>query len=194
MHPVLQGAIYDPYVRRILFEGVFDSWTDDISPWLTCPMPTSLRPTSEKVKASGAMTWKSAFGIVRGGIQTIVSMLSPRMGVDILPDGPIVCPYYWAQSIHQLNCDIVWPAEVDARFDTRFDSTLHDCSVEEDASDDLGWDALRPKTGARVIQLDTPKYAGVIAQRMVVERLLAQGGMCPFCTRTFESSPGTDLD
>jgi hypothetical protein len=78
--------------------------------------------------------------------------------------------------MHQLNCDIVWPAEVHARFDTRFDSTLHDCSVEEDASDDLGWDFLRPKTGARVNQLDTPKY-GVIAQCMVVERLLAQGGI-----------------
>jgi hypothetical protein len=30
---------------------------------------------------------------------------------------------------------------------------------------------------ARLIQLDSPKYSGVIAQRMIVERLLAQGGI-----------------
>jgi len=174
----LRGSIYDSYIRRILVEGVFDSWSNDISHWLTCATPAS--PTSEKVNASEALKspglWKSAGGIVHGGMQTIISMLNPRMGVEIIPDGPIVCPYYWAQPIHQLNCDIVWPVEVDdTRFDTNFAS--HECN---DESDELNRDLhplLSLEASGDLIQLLSPEYSGVIYERMIVERLLAQGGI-----------------
>jgi hypothetical protein len=66
------------------------------------------------------------------------------MGVDINPDGPVVCPYYWAKPIHQINCDIAWPLDLD-------DSGAYD--------------------------LDTPEYAGEIGKQMIIERLLAQGGV-----------------
>lgn len=66
------------------------------------------------------------------------------MGVDIHPDGPVVCPYYWSKPIHQLNCDIAWPAGID----------------------DSG-----------EMELDTPEYAEEIGRQMVVEQLLAKGGV-----------------
>ena len=177
----LQGSIYDSYIRRILFEGVFDSWSNDISNWLTCATPTS--PTPKKMNMDRVLTspglWKSALGFVHGGMQTVISMLNPKMGVEIIPDGPILCPYYWAQPIHQLNCDIAWPVEVD---DTRFDKdfTSNECNMPDDGTDDLDSD-LQPfssqESKGDLIQLDSPEYSGVIAKRMIIERLLAQGGI-----------------
>jgi hypothetical protein len=36
-----------------------------------------------------------------------------KQGVEIGPDTDVVCPYHWAKPIHALNCDIVWPKELD---------------------------------------------------------------------------------
>lgn len=177
----LRGSIYDSYIRRILFEGVFDSWSNDTSNWLTCATPTS--PTPETMSMDRALTspglWNSALGFVHGSIQTIISMVNPKMGVEIIPDGPILCPYYWAQPIHQLNCDIVWPVEVD---DTRFDTNFapNDCNMLDDGSDDLNSDLLpflSQEANGDLIQLDSPEYSGVIAKQMILEKLLAQGGI-----------------
>ena len=181
----LRGAIYDPYIRRVLHEGIFSSWTNDIPSWLTCPKPMpSLLPTCGK--AAGTLgflgLWQSSFGLVNRGVQTIMSMMKPKMGVDILSDGPDVCPYYWAQSIHPLNCDVIWPVEADdARFETRSSSASHDCSTHDDEFDEVRDDG-HPPLGpwgiqvAPLIQL-SPKYSAVIRERMIVEKLLAQGGI-----------------
>lgn len=184
----LRDTIYDSYIRQILVEGVLDSWTNDIPNWLTCPTQTlPSRPTSEILISRVTFTllgvWKSAVGIVHGGVQTIMSKLNPKMGVSILPDGPIICPYYWAQPIHQLNCDVVWPVELDdPRFSSPFDLPVAECIAQEDidVSDDDDRH-LEPCSSlderVRLIQLDSPKYSGVIAQRMIVEKLLAQSGI-----------------
>ncbi|KAJ7760937.1 phospholipase C/P1 nuclease domain-containing protein [Mycena metata] len=37
----LRGAIYDSYVRMIMWEGVLGEWEQDIPDWLTCPAPAS---------------------------------------------------------------------------------------------------------------------------------------------------------
>ncbi|KAF8755385.1 Phospholipase C P1 nuclease [Rhizoctonia solani] len=34
---VLHGAIYDPYVRWIVLEGIYGWWTDELEEWTTCP-------------------------------------------------------------------------------------------------------------------------------------------------------------
>ena len=181
----LHGAIYDPYVRRVLHEGVFGSWTNDIPSWLTCPKPTpNVLPTSDK--AGGTLSflglWQWSFGLVNRGVQTILSMMKPKMGVDIVSDGPDVCPYYWAQSIHPLNCEVVWPVEADdARFDTRLSSTSHDCSTQDDESDDVRDDWQPPLSYKALLQAPpihlSPEYSTVIRERMIVEKLLAQGGI-----------------
>ena len=67
-------------------------------------------------------------------------------GVEINPDGPVVCPYFWASSVHPINCDIAWPPAFDDKGDSKF-------------------------------ELDTNEYAEVIGQRMIIEKLLAQGGI-----------------
>ena len=115
----LKGKKYDPYIRRIMWQGVLSSWKKEVSTWFLCGKTREANfpaPDDQRV-----------------------------MGVDINPDGPVVCPYYWAKPIHQINCDIAWPLDLDP-------------------------------TNSKDYNMDTPKYAGEIGKRMIVERLLAQGG------------------
>jgi len=122
-------------------------------------------------------------------MQALLSMRKPKMGVEITPDGSILCPHSWAQPNHQLNCEIVWPAELDeALFNTRLgeidihEDYEHDVDIEElsiPVNDDLDshFQSQFKLTGSTLLQLDSPEYAGVIANRMIVEKLLAQGGI-----------------
>jgi len=138
----LRGAIYDPYIRRIMWEGTLNKWADEIQDWLSCSS------TSPAVEAES--TWQK----VLSGLSGFYTR-STKKGVEINPEGDVVCPYFWSQPLHALNCDIVWPKELDFDF-----SSGGNVSVE-----------------AQPVELDTPRYAGVIEQRMLVEKLLAQGGI-----------------
>ena len=132
----LRGAIYDPFIRRIMWEGTLGAWADEIQDWLSC---TTSTPESS---------------LVAEGSQQVLSELSSihtKEGVEINPDDDVVCPYFWSTPLNALNCDIVWPKEL------TFNSENE--SVEEP------------------LQLDTPEYAGVIEKRMLLEKLLAQGGI-----------------
>ena len=182
------GAIYDPYIRRIMHEGVLQAWKEDIADWLACPAPitTDSKQMAHAATASGLMGfWSSAFIAVRSAMQSMLMALNPKMGVEITPDGPIVCPHFWAQSIHQLNCEIVWPPELDVMFsetDSRADKLglqdeqedIFDIPLSEDK---FGSDIPSLAEDAPLLQLDSPQYSGLIADRMIVESLLAQGGI-----------------
>ncbi len=114
LEAALEGESYDPYIRRIVLEGVLGTWRREVDSWFTC---------GDSNDAQTAMT-----------------------GVDINPDGPVVCPYYWAKPIHKINCDIAWPPALD-----------------EDEGE--------------LLELDTPEYAGTIERKLIIEKLLAQGGL-----------------
>lgn len=139
----LRGAIYDPYIRRIMWEGTLNKWADELEGWLACSTPSS---TSPMVQTEG--TWQKVFS----GLSNFYTP-SKKQGVEINPEGDIVCPYFWSQPLHALNCDIVWPKEL---------------SLESGGNVNADEES---------VQLDTPEYAGVIEQRMLVEKLLAQGGI-----------------
>jgi len=128
----LRGAIYDPFIRRIMWEGPLDKWSHQVHDWLSCSKLVPESSTSPVVEAEG--TWQKVLSGLR-------HLQSKKKGVEINPDGDVVCPYFWSQPLQALNCDIVWPKDDD------------------------------------VPQLDTPEYAGVIEERMILEKLLAQGGV-----------------
>jgi hypothetical protein len=98
-------------------EGVLGTWRSEADSWFTCDESTGSNDA-----------------------QTVMA------GVDINPDGPVICPYHWAKPIHQINCDIAWPPALD------------------DDEDEL-------------LELDTPEYAGTIERKLIIEKLLAQGGL-----------------
>jgi hypothetical protein len=95
----LRGTIYDSYIRRIMWEGVFQKWSDQVPEWFSCPEATPASAGEIGIWQQVVMNWKR----LSGG----------KQGVEIGPDTDVVCPYHWAKPIHALNCDVVWPKELD---------------------------------------------------------------------------------
>lgn len=172
----LRGAIYDPYVRRIAWEylSADGAWAPDVPRWLACPTPEAPHP--------GA--W--------GALQRFAGLApAPAAGADT--DDGAVCPYAWSAAIHPLNCEVVWPAALDtpsarhaARAPSARDADTHGCghahaeTAEQELAAILGEERDAPGGPRRpspYIELDTPEYAGVIAERLIMERLMAQGGI-----------------
>jgi hypothetical protein len=166
----LRGTIYDPYIRRVVWEGLVHdgTWETEIPQWLSCPSSHKLTMPEESQVMMGSTS------------------KAPGEGTD----DETVCPYHWASEIHPLNCEIIWPKELDnpehlaaARTDSDTDS--HDChhsraESADDVEDEDGWLLVRPPHPPHqdpYIELDTPEYAGVIAKRRIIERLMAQGGI-----------------
>jgi len=103
-------------------------------------------------------------------------------GVEIIPDGPDICPYAWAKPIHELNCDLIWPKEIDEPpyNSVSFDDSLgHDCHQKHHDEMDLedNDDLLDSGKPSPLINLDTPEYAGRVYGEMIIEKLLAKGGI-----------------
>lgn len=127
----LRGTIYDPYIREIMWEGVMGAWKDELEDWLSCPEDISPLPTNSQTPF----------------------ILSPATGMRVLNTASeSICPFAWAQPIHQLNCDIIWPASLD-----------------------------QPEAGTaprrHYVELDTAEYSGMIKEKRVVEKLLATAGI-----------------
>jgi len=163
----LRGTIYDPYVRRIMWEGILGKWQDEVPGWLACPAPVEMAPTQK---------WQQVFSLweaLTGG------------GISQETDDDILCPHAWAQPIHQLNCDIVWPKELDEPpyKDTNLSPSVssHDdhytsADAELEQFDSSGNYVGGPK-GGPYLELDTPEYWGVISEGWIVEKLLAKAGI-----------------
>lgn len=81
----LRGAIYDPYVRSIFWEGLANAWEGDLGTWITCPASNSPFSPSNQV--------------------TLGQTTSPELGRW---DDDFVCPYAWAKPTQGLNCQMVF--------------------------------------------------------------------------------------
>ncbi|TFK49227.1 phospholipase C/P1 nuclease [Heliocybe sulcata] len=169
---VLRGAIYDPYVRRLIWEGLGEGgrWRDEWNNWLECP--------ATPAKDTVVKTWRQFF------LGSTLSQLLSGSGIAEETDDDVLCPYHWAKPIHALNCKLIWPKALDelgySDININTDSNqAHDChghAVEEEVGllDDL---RAKPKPHEPYLELDTPEYAGVVRREWIVERLLAMGGM-----------------
>ena len=166
----LRGAIYDPYVRRIVWEGVgvgrgTGRWESEADSWLECPA-SSLTLSKPQLVLAGPRR-------------------PPHRGVEGPPqtsDSDTLCPYAWAAPVHQLNCDVVWPADLDlsARDDDAEAPHAHHCgadSVEDEMRDWVEAAGRGGRGGGDFPEMDTPEYSGRIASDWVIEKLLAQGGV-----------------
>lgn len=201
----MRGAIYDPYVRRIMHEGLstggrFDAESDG---WLDCPTPSDARtaPQTQNVGTSSALGYALRL-LGLGDSQTVQSLLNldvpsalgltTRAGTEKEWDDAEVCPYAWARPIHALNCDAslpVWPHGLDAPGDEHVHASADWPEVPYDVVDFLDMSLLeeaadagvavggRPPRHPELFELDTPEYAGRLARGWVVERLLAMAGV-----------------
>lgn len=155
----LRGTIYDPYIRRLVWEGILGKYEHELSSWLTCP-------TTDRLHVLPLPRWQRV-------LLWLFGSKSKDGGLDA--DDEILCPYHWAQPIHALNCEIVWPTELDQPLYNRISYTGH---VSEEISvvgvDNLGSFTRRKNP---YLELDTPEYAGRIRDEWIVEKLLTQGGI-----------------
>lgn len=161
----LRGAIYDPYVRRIYWEGLGPDqqsgrWGSEADSWLSCPpapsfefVHTQLERPPQEVLAGAATAPRR----------------KPRSGSGppATSDSDTLCPYAWAAPINALNCGIVWPPGLD---DPQF--ATHD--VDED-DEDASLAGRAPRK--QYLELDTPEYSGKIEKDWLIEKLLMQGGV-----------------
>jgi hypothetical protein len=149
----LRDTIYDPYIRRVMWEGLLPggAWAAEIPDWLLCPAAVPAGQTA----------------------------LGAEPGSEF--DDGAVCPFHWAAQIHPLNCDIAWPKELEApEYAQHVDSEAaeHHCGHDEgehEAEEEALGGPRRPTP--HYVELDTPQYAGAIAKRRIVEKSLAMGGI-----------------
>ncbi|KAI0634880.1 phospholipase C/P1 nuclease [Trametes polyzona] len=133
VEPHLRGAIYDPYIRRILHEGLstggrFDAESDR---WLDCPESDFSQDQPKVIDASSVVSQGALGYALRllglGDSERVQALLdfdlyaalglTTRPGVEKSWDDSKVCPYAWARPIHALNCDPslpIWPHGLDA--------------------------------------------------------------------------------
>ncbi|KEP50031.1 S1/P1 nuclease [Rhizoctonia solani 123E] len=160
----LHGAIYDPYVRWIVLEGIYGWWSDDIEEWTSCPQFNSalrapVSPASPKSFGGLVEPEEDRQFIIRGSHagQTVFTPKAQTKGVPFEdPTDVPVCPYHWAAPIHTLNCDFIWPANLTSPHDPNHPG---------------------PTPAKDLIELDTPEYAGRIRKDKVIEKLMALGGL-----------------
>ncbi|KAK7448807.1 hypothetical protein VKT23_013537 [Stygiomarasmius scandens] len=182
----LRGAIYDSWIRQIMLEGILGEWKDDIPDWLTCPTPEPVGIVTPGTSSAFSYAWN-----------IVLSLWNYLSAVPKLADTEVLCPQHWAKPIHQLNCDLVWPAALDeppyshvSRASERctHDHDNHSCQSPEDelamfdergifVGGEAGVMSGRGGGHSPYLEMDTPEYTGVISKQRILEKLMAQGGI-----------------
>lgn len=129
-----------------MYEGILDRYKPDLDAWLACPSvdsPTRLYPPTELMNQLALTPSRNRLS------EFFYALLTPKKPTKDVPptDDNIICPYAWAQPMHQLNCEIIWPLELD--------------DPEREG----------------YLELDTPEYTGKIREEWIVEKQLAMGGI-----------------
>ncbi|GAA6009126.1 hypothetical protein JCM11491_005760 [Sporobolomyces phaffii] len=98
----LTGAIYDPLIRLLLWEGVRTWWRTSLPEWLACPEQTAQSSTTRTRLGRGPdqLTFSSAARSVGG-----------RREESRLES--IVCPVHWAAGTHRVTCELAFPPGYD---------------------------------------------------------------------------------
>ncbi|EIM81917.1 phospholipase C/P1 nuclease [Stereum hirsutum FP-91666 SS1] len=163
----LRDTIYDPFIRKIMWEGlgvgppseVRGRWEFEAEEWTECPEFPEFGTTTSWMQTVMGYMWPT---------WTWVTGQNERKKVELGWDDNVLCPYAWAQPLHQLNCDLIWPPEIDEPpYNLREWQAFMDGKVDAHAT--------APRTP--YLELDTPKYAGRIEKEWVLEKLLAQAGV-----------------
>ncbi|KAJ8489441.1 hypothetical protein ONZ45_g13589 [Pleurotus djamor] len=162
----LRGTIYDGFVRRVMWEGILGKWKPDIEDWVFCPAP----PSDDNVVAEAVSSWSQMiFGwrfdlAAKRAMEFITPLKKPytKEAASKEFDDEYLCPFYWSQPTHALNCKLVWPKEIDL-------PPYHNISAR---------DSVNPRQPhSPYFELDTPEYAGVVAREWILENLFAQAGI-----------------
>jgi hypothetical protein len=156
----LRGAIYDPYVRWITWEGILGWWKDEFKSWAACPSSSPFNLISPVIPS-------------HPDTQVLFPdperdpLVSALQATPLDPSFP-VCPYDWARPMHdELHCvnkslhgssntSYIWPPHLT---EVAPGTPPHRYPAEE------------------LIDLNTNSYRGRLQDGKIFEKLLARGGV-----------------
>lgn len=172
----LPGAIFDPYVRWIVWEGIREWWHGDLEDWLACP-------------ADGDPYPHSIYGAPPSPERSLTSSLLHGAGNALAHAAGYLGPLSWLgdhiplpqDGDHSNNKDVMIANHPAALAQTGKNFTEPACPYTwskeiHGINCDHAWPKEYNGTGP-LIELDTPEYLGKIADAKVVEKLLAMGGL-----------------
>lgn len=181
----LLGAIFDPYVRFIVWEGLREWWRDELPEWLTCPINGDPYPHSSidaSIPPSTSAFTEQLKGVTSFVLGLLPSTLSTALSLNhVLPVLETENVQAALLANHPLGARAIEAAEVDA--DTSALQAIPACPYTwATPLHQLNCDIVWPKgyTGDHrgpLIELDTPEYLGRISKEKTVEKLLAMGGL-----------------
>jgi len=174
----LLGAIFDPYVRFIIWEGIRTWWKPSLEQWLECPSGGDPYPHSSThpIPASSSYlgdTFRSASGIV-------LSLLPHSVAEGIRGISPIPLDQYQGFSTKSLsstpaalalNQSVTITGDKNPACPYTWASEIHGMNCE------FIWPKEYEGPGHPLIELDTDQYVGRIRRENTMERLLAMGGL-----------------
>ncbi|KAJ3571276.1 hypothetical protein NP233_g3855 [Leucocoprinus birnbaumii] len=170
----LRGAIYDPFIRRIVWEGIEQRWAEDLDKWIACPKGDE---KDEMKEVDGKETvWSTLRDFfMPGWIVKSTADLPPT-------DTEHICPYAWAKPVHTLACEVIWPPEIDEGSHLTYPPRRPRCARYphphmNSSADEDDVEATGGPDGEPPYELDNPKYMKPILDGMLLEKFLAQGGI-----------------
>lgn len=181
----LLGAIFDPYVRFIVWEGLREWWKTDLESWLACPADGDPFPHSSIVPVPPSAP---AFADTFKGVTSFVMGLLPSSFATALS---LAYPIPLAET-ENLQAGLLANHPLNRRLERQSQSAQSDefaralgipaCPYTwSKPIHELNCDVVWPKeykgNSGPLIELDTPEYLGRITQDKTVEKLLAMGGL-----------------
>lgn len=175
----LPGAIFDPYVRFIVWEGIRQWWPSAIPSWLSCPAEgdpyphssnSPIPPSHPRLNQLKALTAPLLFPLLSYLPGSISSLAAAALPPTLQPDAEGFPTLLLGNTPEKLSaqglkhdfpaCPYTWAKD------------MHDLNCE------IVWPkAYTGEHGQPLIELDTDAYLGEIGRKKIVERMLAMAGL-----------------
>lgn len=172
----LPGAIFDSYVRWIVWEGIREWWRDDLEEWLACPeggdpYPHSVYGAPPPPERSFASALLHGAG---NAAYHAAHFLGPLSWIgDYIPlpvDGDHTGMRDRLLAVHPAALAVANKTNPEPACPYTWAKKVHPINCE------YAWPKAYNGTGP-LIELDTPEYLGKIGDDKVIEYLLAKAGL-----------------
>ena len=199
----LPGAIFDPYVRFIVWEGIREWFRESVDDWLACPAGGDPYPHSSlaPIPASAALlptSFPALASTVRSAGSFLLNILPNPVSLFLEITSPVPLPLKETEgfnerllSIHPANMAKVEGQSVAGTDRAHGEPAEDDTSEEPFPACPFTWAAPLHElncalawpteyTGNRsepLIELDSDEYYGRIVREKTMERLMAMAGL-----------------
>ncbi|KAL7421838.1 hypothetical protein Q5752_003609 [Cryptotrichosporon argae] len=175
----LLGAIFDPYVRFIVWEGIREWWRDSLAEWVSCPAAGDPYPHSSNTPAlapTPPSIWQETWDTLVGWLPVLGTLDIPYVPQSTAGFADKLLAYHPSKVAAGEAGEHVVSAQA-AHAELGFPACPYTWSLPlHEINCALAWPA--EYTGEPpLIELDTDAYVGRIGREKIVEKLLAMAGI-----------------